>query len=102
MNGKRGPWRSTIRVRLSLFYAGAFFLAGAVLVAVMYLVVGQALDRQLTARLGISEHLPDAISTEPIRPRPPMTSRRSCGPSSSRIETTLWTPCSSPRSSRSA
>src|SRR6266536_776754 len=51
-------WRSTIRVRLTLLYAGAFFLAGAILVAVMYFVMGQALDRQLTARVGIAEHLP--------------------------------------------
>jgi signal transduction histidine kinase len=58
-------WRSTIRVRLTLLYAGAFFLAGAVLVAVMYLVLGQALDRQVTARVGITEHLPELSATEP-------------------------------------
>jgi hypothetical protein len=29
-------WRSTIRVRLTLLYAGAFFLAGAILVALCY------------------------------------------------------------------
>ncbi len=42
----RGWWRSTIRVRLTLLYAGAFFLAGAVLVALMYLYLRQVLDHQ--------------------------------------------------------
>ncbi len=37
--------RSTIRVRLTLLYAGAFFLAGAALVGVMYFYLGHALDR---------------------------------------------------------
>jgi signal transduction histidine kinase len=58
-------WRSTIRVRLTLLYAGAFFLAGAVLVAVMYLFLGQALDRQLTARVGITQHLTEPTSDQP-------------------------------------
>ena len=58
-------WRSTIRTRLTLLYAGAFFLAGAALVAVMYFFLGQALDRQLTARVGITEHLPASTTTEP-------------------------------------
>jgi signal transduction histidine kinase len=60
-------WRSTIRVRLTLLYAGAFLLAGAALVALMYLFLGQALDRQLTTRL---EHLPEQIPTEPGSPQP--------------------------------
>jgi signal transduction histidine kinase len=55
----RGWWRSTIRLRLTLLYAGAFFLAGAVLVAVMYFILGEALDRQVTARVGITQHLPE-------------------------------------------
>jgi signal transduction histidine kinase len=58
-------WRSAIRMRLTLLYAGAFFLAGAALVAVMYFYMGEALDRQVTARLGITEHLPEANSGEP-------------------------------------
>jgi signal transduction histidine kinase len=59
-------WRSTIRVRLTLLYAGAFFLAGAVLVALMYLFMAQALDRQLTARLLITdEHLRQSVGGEP-------------------------------------
>lgn len=57
--------RSTIRVRLTLLYAGAFFLAGAALVAVMYFVLGQALDRQLTTRVDITEHLPEVSASEP-------------------------------------
>ena len=39
-------WRSTIRVRLTLLYAGAFFLASAVLVGLMYLYLGQVLGHQ--------------------------------------------------------
>jgi signal transduction histidine kinase len=58
-------WRSTIRVRLTLLYAGAFFLAGAALVALMYLFLAQALDRQQTARLGVSEHLSEQTPTKP-------------------------------------
>jgi signal transduction histidine kinase len=67
MTTSRRRWRSTIRVRLTLLYAGAFFLAGAALVALMYLFLGQALDRQLTARL---EHLPEQIRTEPDSQQP--------------------------------
>ena len=58
-------WRSTIRVRLTVLYAAAFFLAGAVLVAVMYFYLGAALDRQVTAQAGITEHLPASATTEP-------------------------------------
>ncbi len=58
-------WRSTIRVRLSLLYAGAFFLAGAALVGLMYFFMGQALDRQVTARIGITQHLQQSNGTEP-------------------------------------
>lgn len=38
--------RSTIRLRLTLLYAGAFFLAGAVLVALTYFSLDQALERR--------------------------------------------------------
>ncbi len=52
----------SIRVRLTLLYAGAFFVAGAALVTFMHFFLGHALDRQLTARHGITEqignHLP--------------------------------------------
>ncbi len=65
MTNPRRGWRSAIRVRLTLLYAGAFFLAGAALVAVMYFYMGEALDRQVTARVGITEHLPEANPSEP-------------------------------------
>src|SRR6266540_7241851 len=65
MTSPRGRWRSTIRVRLTLLYAAAFFLAGAALVALMYIFLGQALERQLTARVGITQHLAESNPTEP-------------------------------------
>jgi len=65
MIAPRRWWRSTIRVRLTLLYAGAFFLAGAVLVTLMYLFLAQALDRQLTARVGLTEHLTESTTTGP-------------------------------------
>jgi signal transduction histidine kinase len=36
-------WRPTFRVRLTLLYGGLFFVAGAVLLAVTYILVGQSL-----------------------------------------------------------
>jgi len=65
MTNPRRRWRSTIRVRLTLLYAAAFFLAGAALVVVMYFVLAAALDRQVTARVGIAEHLPESSTTAP-------------------------------------
>ena len=47
MTTTRRRWRTTIRVRLTLLYAGAFFLAGAVLVALMYFYLRQVLDHQV-------------------------------------------------------
>ncbi|MGN2641259.1 sensor histidine kinase [Nocardia takedensis] len=38
--------RPTIRLRLTLLYAGAFFLAGALLVALMYFFLDQSLQRR--------------------------------------------------------
>ena len=43
------PW--TIRTRLTLLYAGAFFIAGVALIVVIYLYLGQVLDRQFIIRL---------------------------------------------------
>lgn len=43
------PW--TVRTRLSLLYAGAFFVAGTALIVVIYLYLGQVLDRQFVVRL---------------------------------------------------
>lgn len=42
------PW--TIRTRLSLLYAGAYFAAGVALIAFMYLFLGQVLDQQFMIR----------------------------------------------------
>jgi HAMP domain-containing protein len=66
MTVPRRRWRFTIRVRLTLLYAVALFLAGAALVGVMYFFMGQALDRQVTARLGITQHLPQPTPTDPV------------------------------------
>jgi signal transduction histidine kinase len=65
MTTPRRQRRSTVRVRLTVLYAGAFFLAGAALVTVMYFVLQAALDRQVTARVGIAEHLPESTTTAP-------------------------------------
>lgn len=43
------PW--TIRTRLSLLYAGAFFVAGVALIVAIYLYLGVVLDRQFSIRL---------------------------------------------------
>ena len=57
MTAPRRWWRSTIRVRLTLLYAGAFFLAGAILVVLMYLYLGLSLDHQLSGRGSSTEQL---------------------------------------------
>src|SRR6266568_9675104 len=46
MNGRRRWWRPTLQVRLTVLYAAAFFVAGAVLVLFMYLYLGQILNHQ--------------------------------------------------------
>jgi signal transduction histidine kinase len=50
-------WKSGIRIRLTLLYAGAFFLASAALVTVMYLYFGYALDHQLNSRVASAQQL---------------------------------------------
>jgi signal transduction histidine kinase len=65
MTTLRRQRRSTIRIRLTLLYAGAFFLAGAALVGLMYFFLGQALDRQVTARVGITQHLSEPGASAP-------------------------------------
>jgi signal transduction histidine kinase len=60
-------WRSTIRVRLTLLYAGAFFLAGALLVGLIYLYLGQVLSHSLTVRGTSVAH--DALGVELLRAR---------------------------------
>ncbi|MFD3747583.1 sensor histidine kinase [Nocardia sp. NPDC058633] len=51
--------RSTIRLRLTLLYAGSFFVAGAVLIALMYLSLEQWLEARPVAatHMIISKHL---------------------------------------------
>jgi signal transduction histidine kinase len=57
--------RSTIRLRLTALYAGAFLLAGTALVVSMYVILGEALDDQLTARIGVAGHLPELSGVGP-------------------------------------
>jgi len=49
-------WRVTIRLRLTLLYAGAFFIAGTVLIALMYLTLSQVINHQ-AASTGTLQHL---------------------------------------------
>ena len=55
-------WHSTIRRRLTLHYAVAFFAAGTVLIAVMLVFLHHVLDGEFTARTDamaqLSDHLP--------------------------------------------
>lgn len=51
------PW--TIRTRLSLLYAGAFFVAGVTLIVAIYLYLGVVLDRQFSIRL-VNDAAPNA------------------------------------------
>jgi signal transduction histidine kinase len=44
-------WHSTIRVRLTLHYAMALLLAGAILVTLLYVYLAHALDNQLVAQM---------------------------------------------------
>lgn len=64
-------WRSTIRVRLTLLYAGAFFLAGATLIALTHVYLLQSLDHQLTFRVGITERLTAEFLSEADAPSDP-------------------------------
>lgn len=50
-------WKSTIRVRLTLLYAGAFFLASGTVVALMYFYFRHSLDHQLSSRVASTEQL---------------------------------------------
>jgi signal transduction histidine kinase len=67
------PW--TIRTRLSLLYAGAFFVAGVALIVAIYLYLGQVLDRQFVVRLGTEISAPGVPGSPPLAPGdlpPPM------------------------------
>jgi signal transduction histidine kinase len=53
------PW--TIRTRLTLLYAGAFFIACVALIVVIYLYLGQVLDRQFIVRLDNGMRAPGEV-----------------------------------------
>ena len=53
--------RWTIRVRLTVLYGGLFFVAGALLLAVTYLLVAQSLDRRVNADPDIPASLTRAL-----------------------------------------
>ena len=57
--------RATIRVRLTVLYGGLFFLAGAVLMTVMYLLVKQNLDNHLGPTSGVAVGSPDEVQLPP-------------------------------------
>ncbi len=57
-------WRSTIRVRLTLLYAGAFFVAGATVIVLTYVYLGQVINHQLTVRGEVAEHVSERIPAE--------------------------------------
>jgi signal transduction histidine kinase len=59
MSAWQRPRPSTIRLRLTMLYAAVFFVAGAVLVALMMLYLAHALDGQVTARIGATEQAPE-------------------------------------------
>src|SRR5215831_17207263 len=52
-----GRWGIPIRVRLTLLYAGAFFVAGAALVAVLAVYFGHSLSNELSAHLAMTDQL---------------------------------------------
>lgn len=55
MTTSRRWWPATIRTRLTLLYAGAFFLATVSVVVLLHLYLGQTLDHQLTVRGDLAE-----------------------------------------------
>ena len=66
--------RPTVRLRLSLWYAGLFLLAGALLLSLNYVLLRQSfilgprdIRQQVSERLGISEHLLDLLQRSPDR-----------------------------------
>jgi signal transduction histidine kinase len=67
MTAPRRWWPSTIRVRLTLLYAAAFFVGGAVLIGLIYLYLGQVLSHSLTPRETSAVH--DTVTTELQRAR---------------------------------
>jgi signal transduction histidine kinase len=64
MKGRR---RSTIRLRLTALYAGAFFLAGAILIALMYFYLQQSLQNRPAGAQGIVQQF---LNERGVRNRP--------------------------------
>ena len=72
MTPPRRSWRPSIRARLAVLYGAAFFLAAAVLVALLYLYLGQVLEHQSSSareirHLSAEQH--DALVLELERAR---------------------------------
>ncbi|MQA82141.1 MAG: HAMP domain-containing protein [Streptosporangiales bacterium] len=57
-------WPSTIRLRLTALYAGAFFLAGTALIALTYLFLQQALDHNLNTRVASTQRITEETLRE--------------------------------------
>ena len=69
MSALRRLLPARIRARLTLLYGVVFFVAGAVLVALMMLYLAHALDRQATARIGFLEQLHQSAASDLPRAR---------------------------------
>ncbi|MGN7701798.1 ATP-binding protein [Cellulosimicrobium sp. 22601] len=65
--------RLTLRARLTLVYGGAFALAGAVLVTVMYVLVAAAIDRQPLDTVGIAAYEVTYGTTAPLATAAPLS-----------------------------
>lgn len=50
MSNPRARWNPTIRMRLTALYAGAFFIAGAMLIGILYVQLHQVIGEQLVFR----------------------------------------------------
>lgn len=74
MNFLRRPWNSTIRVRLTLLYAVSFFLAGLVLIGLMYFQLNRVTNQMLIVRSDLVESPADNSEPPPaiFRLLPPL------------------------------
>ncbi len=66
-------------------------------VSLMYLFMGQALDRQLTARLGISQHLPEQAPAESGSTQAAHQLQEQLRAQFQQDRDATWAPCTSPR-----
>lgn len=63
--------RSTIRTRLTVLYAGAFFLAGAILIALMHFYLRESLQSGVDGgALSTAKQLPDLLGQRGLRSHP--------------------------------